>query len=797
MLKKFLAGLSVLALSLGMIALVAGPASAHTNTITASVACNTDNGSYTITWKVKNSEASNPETITASSNTAVVPIGTQIAGGATGTFTQTVASSGSYSLTLTGTWTNDNYVHQSTGSVNSNDFTKDCTPQLVKVIICHATPADTATGGWVPTPIDDDAIDNHNSHFTEHEADIIPAYDYWVQDHGVWTKLHFAGKNLDTVFFGATGAEILAAGCKVPVTPAAPTFTPAVCTDGAAGNGSYTIPATAGIDYWVSTDGGAHYAYKGQGTYPVTPVVTVLVKVTLTHATKDIYKLVGTTSWSFTFTSAGDCVTVPAAPTVTSQVCTVNQDGNGVFTSGYITIAATANVQYYINGSPVSSGKNYLAPGTYQVTATATNGYALSGYPDGGWSRTIDAANACGNVIPTAPSVSPQTCEVDQSGNGSFNSGSITIPVTAGVNYFINGSPAASGVHFLSPGTYTVTAEAIPDQTLAGYPDGGWSEVIESANPCGVITPDSPTVSDQTCTVNEDGKGSYTDGAIVIPASTTVNYFINGAPAAEGSHPEAQGTYVVTAVAIADYTLSGYPDGGWSLTVASALPCGNATPSDPTVTDQTCTVDGTKGFYVDGAITVPASTTVSYFINGVPVTAGSHPEAPGTYTVTAVAIPNYTLTGYPDGGWSLTVKSAFPCGDLITHPDVIPTVTFTQLTCTRDGSYTLSNDLGDADAVIWTVDGSPVAPGTYQVTSARTVTVHAEPNGPDFGFSVDTQKDWSFTFAATTTCDLKTLALTGTTPVGGMVLAYFLLIAGIGIVAVRTVRRRPVDGPQE
>jgi hypothetical protein len=295
--------------------------------------------------------------------------------------------------------------------------------------------------------------------------------------------------------------------------------------------------------------------------------------------------------------------------------------------------------------------------------------------------------------------------------------------------------------------------------------------------------------------VNTDGKGTYTSGGITIPASTTVDYFIDNLLASAGLHPLGAGTYTVTAVAHANYTLVGYPAGGWSETVHAALPCGNVSPVDPIVVDQSCVVgEGGIGTYVSGYIDLPAAGIVSYFINGSP--ASTHNVlAPGDYQVTASVVPNYTLVGYPAGGWSETIHAALACGNLIDHPTVTAIVTSVQLGCTKDGSFTLSNDLAAPDGVIWTVDGSTVLQGTYTVTSAKTVKVHAEANGPAFGFTIDQQKDWTLVFTAATTCDLKTLALTGTTPAGAMLLAYFMLLAGLGVVAVRAVRRH--GRPQE
>ena len=162
------------------------------------------------------------------------------------------------------------------------------------------------------------------------------------------------------------------------------------------------------------------------------------------------------------------------------------------------------------------------------MTAVAVPNYTLTGYPVGGWSLTIHSALACGNVTPVAPSVTDQVCTVNGDGNGVFTSGYITIPSSTKVNYFIGGSPASAGQHNLAAGTYTVTAVAVPNYTLTGYPVGGWSETIHSALACGNVTPVAPSVTDQVCTVNGDGNGVFTSGYITIPASTKVNYFIDG-----------------------------------------------------------------------------------------------------------------------------------------------------------------------------------------------------------------------------------------------------------------------------
>jgi hypothetical protein len=85
-----------------------------------------------------------------------------------------------------------------------------------KVTICHATPPDTAANGWVAITVDIASTGYKQSgHQDQHDADIIPAYNY----RGVFV---YNGKNLDTYFYGALGSDILANGCVSPSESVAP-----------------------------------------------------------------------------------------------------------------------------------------------------------------------------------------------------------------------------------------------------------------------------------------------------------------------------------------------------------------------------------------------------------------------------------------------------------------------------------------------------------------------------------------------------------------------------------------------
>jgi len=219
----------------------------------------------------------------------------------------------------------------------------------------------------------------------------------------------------------------------------------------------------------------------------------------------------------------------------------------------------------------------------------------------------------------------------------------------------------------------------------------------------------------------------------------------------------------------------------------------------PTATSQVCEVTTTDGLdgkithtLKDAFITIPSladSPHVTYFIDNVVAAPGDHVLKPDSYTVSAVANAGYFLQGY-NGPWTEVLTSATPCSDLITHPLVDPAAVQVQLGCFTNGSYTLSNDLSDAAALIWTVNGSTVSQGTYKVTSASTVVIHATTSGPSYGLETGATTDWTFHFVRPTNCDLTTLALTGSSPTGWIVFGYLLLVSGLTLVAVRFARRR-------
>lgn len=83
-------------------------------------------------------------------------------------------------------------------------------------------------------------------------------------------------------------------------------------------------------------------------------------------------------------------LTLPDPPGQVTPAAPVFDDQPGAASDTY-TIPSTAHVSYHVNGTPASAG-TYPGTGSITVTAVADSGYALIGYPPGGWSHTFSTA---------------------------------------------------------------------------------------------------------------------------------------------------------------------------------------------------------------------------------------------------------------------------------------------------------------------------------------------------------------------------------------------------------------------
>jgi hypothetical protein len=725
MLKKFLAALTTLALSLGLVALTAGPASAHHNTISASVSCNTGaEGTWKVTWTVINSESDKSETITSSTDTSLVPIGTVIAAGATSTFVEYYSAkpSSNKTLTLGAQWSNG-VTNSNSGTLNKNSFSDNCDPnENQKVQICHANEGN----GWTSNNVSVNSILNVPNGHRFHDDDIIPPFTY--------SGGSFAGLNWD-----AYGQSIWNNGCDNEVTPTAPTFTNAQCTGpGTYGQASYTIPATTGVTYWVSINDAA-YAVKAAGTY----FVNVSTKVEVYAAELPGYELEGNDNnwkWEKTFTAPDcDADVTPTKPTIVEAVCT----GEGQVGLATYTIPSITGVKYQrstggSNGPwvDIAAGDHTAADGSsVWIRAVELPGYDIVGTAK--WE--LEFANVISSKcdVPAAPSFTAQVC----TGPGTTNTASYTIPSDNGITYQvrIDGGSWQNA----SAGTVNVTVfpRLIEVQALA---DGhiivpgsttSWSYTFTSAGDClENAFPVEPEWVDSSCEADTTGS---TQATFEVFAAANVSYEVstNGvdyAPIGAGVHNATVGTTVwIKAVAASGYQLSG-DTGPWSHTFGDPGDClDEASVGDPTFVDSICEANTTGA--TQASYTIVAAAHVSYQVSTDGVTYTSVGAEVGVHNVTTPAqiwIKAIADAGYLIIGQTIWTHEFADPGECLDDAPVDPVVAADQV-CVLDDPETLAAHLEAGTITIpstahvtYFVDGVETAagvhdyePGTYAISA--------------------------------------------------------------------------------
>lgn len=466
------------------------------------------------------------------------------------------------------------------------------------------------------------------------------------------------------------------------VTPLPPNFTPAVCSTsdpGHYGKASYTIPTTEGVKYQVRVNGGS-WTDKSAGTYEVSASAYVEVRATAVPG----YKLTGTLKWTKHF-KAPDCLTdvTPSKPTKTQAVCTGDEQvGPASFTIPDIT---GITYQRLVGFTWVD-----LAPGSHMavdgslviVRAVPLPGFELTDHDGNSNKKTyllyfdnLKASKDC--IVPDEPGFDPQVCEAA----GEPSQATFTVPSDSGVKYRIwTGAawvPIPAGTYDVDTFPTWVTIKAVPvpgHQFLPGAKTL-WHHKFTSAGDCiEEVTATPATAVDQTCVEDQDGKGTFVSGYLVIPNTPNVDYFVDGSvtPATPGNVDKAPGTYWVSAVAHPGYVLVGYT-GPWPLEIEKADACGQLVDLpvvDPivTFTPTTCVASGGYTLAVDPP-ELPDG-VVWTVTGGLPNTLGSHSvTTAGTVTVTATPAAGYGFTGFePELEWSF---------DYAAKDDCLPTLALT------------------------------------------------------------------------------------------------------------------------
>jgi len=200
--------------------------------------------------------------------------------------------------------------------------------------------------------------------------------------------------------------------------------------------------------------------------------------------------------------------------------------------------------------------------GTVTVTAHAIDGYVFPAGATTSWSHDF-TDEPCPIVVkvPGDPSTTDQVCDLD---NGGSIQGTITVTGATGLSYVIhkNDAPSApdvtvaDGTTRVAPGSYTVTAIALPGFVIQ-TPES-WDYVIaDDASECQIPTLPAYDASVQVVNPVCNTDGSTSTGFLVVDSSDPLAYYVGTARLAAGKTAMAPGTYTVTAVAPAGEGVSG------------------------------------------------------------------------------------------------------------------------------------------------------------------------------------------------------------------------------------------------
>jgi hypothetical protein len=509
------------------------------------------------------------------------------------------------------------------------------------------------------------------------------------------------------------------------------------------------------------------------------------------------------------------CLKVSAAATPSPSVC----DGPNHFTDPSYTLTAVTGVQYTVGGTTTPGGVFPVSNGTsVHIEASVTDAkYSLVGTTVWDFSFTEPSPACTVKVVPVKPIVTQAVC----TGPGDHDLAYYTITAVTGVLYYVKidggaEQPVSAGKHDIPDGTSTVQVIAKGDVQNYYVIDGDPVVYdVETINPAGLclklVIPLEPDPINDACDALAPG---------VIPSTTYTLFYVehiiyevsvnNGAPVDviltqnTTFNVVPRDARIHVTARVDDPTKYEMAPWAWTMVFFDFGDCKTKlTPLEPLATDQFCEDDaplapaGKTSLTLmaakvqhQGTITIPATPAgVQYFLDGVPQAAGVYTVAPGVHEVTAAVIDGSTTKLDP----AIVLPFTFDIQPGLCEPDllVVPAASSNQVGCFSAGSYTLSNNVNDPNAIIWTVNGTQVAPGKYTVSNSGTVTIVAAANTPDYGLEPGVQTTWTVDFKKPTVCDLETLALTGQSPTGLLIVADLFVVTGLALFAVRAMRRRP------
>lgn len=366
---------------------------------------------------------------------------------------------------------------------------------------------------------------------------------------------------------------------------------------------------------------------------------------------------------------------------------------------------------------------------------------------------------------------------------GSLSDGSYVFSLTVATGY--------SGTITLDPVVVSnkAAADCVEDDPDCSLDGGGTVVSVD----CFVEV--TGTATDQVCVPSGDESiGTFTKGRIELSSTDadnieSISYVVNaGSPVAVDPADFVAGKLTISGLEPGDYEFTVVPKSGFDI-VKNPFTVTVKADNNPECKKVTICHwnEGGKG------------ELGSFNIIDVSVQSIVNPNGHATHELDV--IPPFTYQGGSFPGLNYVLGSP-GCGDLPTRGPLVPGVDFTDPTCSADGSYTLTSPEPQeglpAKTVTWYVNDVETEPGTYKAVSGDKVTIRVVAT---VGYTFETDEEGFVTeitypehaFNAPTTCDLKTLALTGssdTTP--ALALTAFLGLLGLAMVrsGIRVNRSR-------
>ena len=476
--------------------------------------------------------------------------------------------------------------------------------------------------------------------------------------------------------------------CNTLVTPVKPDVNP---VEKCGVDGSFTVPTTAGVNYYLGTDLTDPLVQgtviTGSGTQIITATPTAGNEFSTNPEAPEVktFTLELGSEKTCTVTIVLDKCTADG-PVSTVPVSVTLDNSSGTSSSSFeVKIEGTTyDHTFVVDAGNIDTKSIGTAPTTGETVDVFINGATTAVV------LTVDKFDGCVPVTPGDPTSTPLTCSGPNQVLGSISTDGnpeliYTLHGPTGFTDQVFPSlPATPTISGLEAGDYSVTVTAQPGFVLTGDGDFPFTITLAAVD-CSQLVPAVSSIS-PTCTPTLDGNttvrttGSEVNGSITItPADSRITYTINdgtGAiPITAGKHIEGDGSYTIVATLTPAAVAAGVTfdaDAGYTRSANNTVatwekilftdPCDLPTlpvwHDGATSTDAVCTAHGALGTItvthfaseVDSVTNVPevsysVENDATHHVTSMGTSISTISVGPGHYTVTASVKPGDGVVG--------------------------------------------------------------------------------------------------------------------------------------------------------